>query len=99
MTQTILPDHRRPFGDFAAVDFVDEQEIAALRDKLDVNVPLDLHWTWEYGSEVEELRNLYERGKRGQWNAETDIDWSAPFPREEWFVPRTGVMLLPSLLT
>ena len=99
MTGKILTDHRRGFGDFDVVDFVDEQEIAALRAKLDVDVPIDLHWTWEYGSEIEELRNLYERGKRGQWNAETDIDWSQPFPRDEWFMPREGALLMPSLLT
>src|SRR5260221_6972075 len=95
----ILPQHRRQVGDFETVDFVDEQEIGILRTQLDVDVPLDLRWTWEYGSEVEELRNLYERGKKGQWNAESDIDWEAPFSRDEWFLPRTGVLLLPSLLT
>jgi hypothetical protein len=99
MLNKILPDHRRPFGDFDALDFVDEREITALRGKIDVDVPLDLHWTWEYGSEVEELRNLYERGKRGQWNAETDVDWSEPFPREEWFMPKEGALLLPSVLS
>jgi hypothetical protein len=99
MTNRILADHRKAFGEFQAVDFVDETEIARLRGKIDVDVPLDLHWTWEYGSEVEELRNLYERGKKGQWNAETDIDWSAPFPRDEWFMPREGALLLPSILT
>ncbi len=99
MTEKILSDHRHAFGEFETVDFVDEQEIAAVRDKIDVKVPLDLHWTWEYGSEIEELRNLYERGKKGQWNAETDIDWSQPFPRDEWFMPREGALMLPSLLT
>jgi hypothetical protein len=99
MTHKILPDHRRAFGEFAAVDFVDEQEVAALRNKIDVDVPLDLHWTWEYGSEVEELRNLYERGKKGQWNAETDVDWSMPFPRDEWFMPKLGALMLPSILS
>jgi hypothetical protein len=99
MSNTILADHRRSFGEFQAVDFVDEQEVAALRSKLDVGVPLELHWTWEYGSEIEELRNLYERGKKGQWNAETDIDWSQPFPRDEWFMPKEGALLLPSILS
>jgi len=96
---TILPDHRRRLGEFEIVEFVDEREIAALRAKLDVDVPLDLHWTWEYGSEVEELRALYERGKRGQWNAEDDLDWSIPLPRDEWFMPRVGASLLSSVLT
>lgn len=95
----ILAEFRRSMGDFEAVDIVDEAQMAALRNKLDIDVPMELHWTWEYGSEVEELRNLYERGKRGQWNAEQDLDWSIPMPRDEWFVPPVGALLLPSVLT
>ena len=98
-TGKLLPQFRRYIGEFETVDFVDEQAVDALRTQLDVDVPLDLRWTWEYGSEIEELRNLYERGKRGQWNAETDVDWETPFPREEWFMPRKGALLLPSLLS
>jgi hypothetical protein len=99
MSDKILADHRRQLGAFEVVEFADDREIAALRAKLDVDVPMDLHWTWEYGSEVEELRALYERGKKGQWNAESDIDWSQTFSRDEWFVPKEGVLLLPSLLS
>jgi hypothetical protein len=99
MTTKMLSDHRKVLGEFEVIDFVDEQEVNHLRSQIDVDVPLDLHWTWEYGSEVEELRNLYERGKRGQWNAETDIDWSQPFPRDEWFVPKEGALLMPSILS
>lgn len=97
--EKILADYRRKMGEFELVDVVDDKQVAALRSKLDVDVPLDLHWTWEYGSEVEELRNLYERGKKGQWNAETDVDWSAEFPRDKWFLPREGALLMPSILT
>jgi hypothetical protein len=97
--EKILPELRKRFGDFDAIDFADQARIDDLRGQIDVDVPLDLHWTWDYAGEVEELRNLYERGKKGQWNAETDIDWDAPFPRDEWFLPRTNVQLLPSLLT
>jgi hypothetical protein len=96
---TLLSDHRRRIGDFEVVEFVDENEVRGLREKLDVDVPLDLHWTWEYGSEVEELRALYERGKKGQWNAEDDLDWSTPLDRNEWFMPREGASLLSSVLT
>lgn len=96
--ETILKEHRRTIGDFEVVNIVDEKQIAGLRQKLDVDVPLELHWTWEYGSEVEELRALYERGKKGQWNAEEDIDWSIPMPRDEWFMPPIGAALMPSLL-
>ena len=85
-------------GDFEILEHVDEGQIAALRRHVDVDVPLNLHWTWEYGSEVSELRELYERGKRAQWNAETDLDWSTPMPREEWFLPKEGASLLAGVL-
>jgi hypothetical protein len=93
----ILAEHRRQVGGFEVVE-IDEKQIDALRAQIDVDVPMDLHWTWNYASEVEELRALYERGKKGQWNAETDVDWSIPFPRGEWFLPKEGLQLLPSVL-
>ena len=96
--EKILAEHRRMLGDFEVVE-IDEARIAALRAELDVDVPVDLRWTWNYASEVEELRALYERGKRGQWNAETDIDWSMPFPRDAWFLPKEGLQLLPTVLS
>ena len=98
MADKLLSEYRREVGDFETVDFVDDSVVQGLRDQIDVDVPLDLHWTWEYGSEVEDLRNLYERGKKGQWNAETDIDWEMPFPADEWFLPQENVQLLPSIL-
>jgi len=98
--ETLLRENRRTIGDFEVVDFVDERQIDGLRKQIDVDVPLELHWTWEYGSEVEELRALYERGKKGQWNAEEDIDWSQPMPREEWFLNKqTGSLLAVVLST
>jgi hypothetical protein len=97
--QTILESNRRRIGDFEVVEFVDEGQVESLRKQLDIDVPLELQWTWEYGSEVEELRALYERGKRGQWNAEDDLDWSTPLPRDEWFMPQIGASLLSSVLT
>src|SRR5262249_49978717 len=97
MMEKILADHRRRMGDFEIVE-IDEDRIARLRGQLDIDAPVDLHWTWTYGSEVEELRALYERGKKGQWNAETDVDWSAPFPKNEWFLPKEGLQLLPTVL-
>ena len=33
-------------------------------------------FNWEYTFQHEELARLYEKGKRLQWNAATDIDWS-----------------------
>ncbi len=88
-----IEDHRRRFGDFEVVEFVDTAEIERLRRQTDVDVPLELNWTWEYGQEVEELRNLYEKGKVNQWNAERDLDWSIPLSKDEWVIdPRASVL-------
>ena len=82
--EKILASHRRQLGDFEVVDVIDEAEIAKLRARIDVDAPVNVHWAWEYGSEIEELRRLYEKGKTGQWNAETDIDWDTPVSNDEW---------------
>ena len=89
----LIDDHRKLFGDFEVVDFVDTAEIERLRAELDVEAPISLHWTWEYGSEVEELRNLYEKGKVNQWNAERDLDWSAPVSKDDWVISPEASML------
>jgi len=75
----LIQEHRKRFGEFEVVDFVDTGEI-------DVDVPLELHWAWEYGSEVAELRSLYEKGKVNQWNAEADLDWSIPVTNDEFVI-------------
>jgi len=95
--EKLLTEYRKNLGDFEIVEF-DEGRAAELQSQLDIDVPVDLHWTWNYASEAEELRALYERGKRGQWNAETDVDWRIPFPRDEWFLPKVGLQLMPSVL-
>lgn len=91
--QKLIEDHRKRFGQFEVIEFVDETEIARLRARTDVAAPLTLNWTWEYGSEVEELRNLYEKGKVNQWNAERDLDWSIPVSKDEWVMNPEGSML------
>jgi hypothetical protein len=89
----LLPEYRHEIGNFEVVDMVDEKQIAALREKVDIDVPLELHWTWDYGSEAEEMRRLYEKGKAGQWNAETDVDWSAKVTKDEWIMnPEASVL-------
>jgi hypothetical protein len=80
----LLEEHRKLFGNFEVLEFVDEKEIEGLRAKTETDVPLDINWTWEYGSEVAELRALYEKGKVNQWNAETDLDWGIPVTKDDW---------------
>ena len=91
--EKLIQEHRKRLGNFEVIEFVDEGEIARIRERIDVDVPVDLHWTWEYGSEVAELRALYEKDKVAQWNAEVDIDWSLPVSKDEWVLnPQASLM-------
>jgi hypothetical protein len=81
-----MQEHRKRFGEFEVIEFVDEKQLESLRSQIAVDAPLELHWTWNYGSEVRELRNLYEKGKVNQWNAETDLDWSLPCSKDTFVV-------------
>ncbi len=89
----LMDDHRKMFGEFEVIDFVDESEIQGLRSQIDVDAPLEVHWSWEYGSEVEELRRLYEKGKVNQWNAELDLDWEMPVSKDEFVLNPQASML------
>lgn len=89
----LLSDYRRKVGDFEVIDFQDEAVVQGMRSRVDVDVPVDLHWTWSYESEVDELRRLYEKGKVGQWNAQTDLDWSEPVERDTWMLNPEASML------
>lgn len=91
-----LEDHRRPLAGYDRITF-DEQEIAALRNRLDLDTPLRVRWCWDYVKEVESLRALYERGKTAQWNVETDLDWSLPISEDEWVMPPSQSLLAPIL--
>jgi hypothetical protein len=91
--EKLLAEYRKPIGDFEVIDFEDEAVVAGIRSRIDVDVPVDLHWTWSYETEVSALRKLYEKGKAGQWNAQTDLDWSIPIDRGDWLLEPTGSML------
>lgn len=89
----LLSEYRRPIGTFEVVDFENDRVLAEMRERVDVAVPIDLHWTWRYESEAEDLRRLYEKGKHGQWDAQTDLDWSTPVERTEWMLNPEASML------
>ena len=81
-----MSDTRRQVGNFEMIDLIDEDRIDSMRETLHVDAPSHIQWNhWEYGSEVEELRNLYEKGKSNQWNSSTDLDWDMPVSKDEWF--------------
>ena len=91
----LMEEQRKRFGDFEVIDFVDEQQIAEMRERTNIDTPLDINWTWEYGSEVAELRRLYEKGKVNQWNAETDLDWDLPVSKDDWVLrPEASMMAM-----
>jgi hypothetical protein len=89
----ILPELRRQVGDFEVIDWANDAKLDALRAQIDVDAPVELHWSWEYGSEIEELRRLYEKGKKGQWNATEDVDWTTPVSKDDWVLSKEGSML------
>jgi len=47
----------------------------------------DLCYTWNYETLREELKNLYEKAKRDQWNASRDIDWSQGLDSDRGILP------------
>ena len=49
--------------------------------------PLRVRWNWDYVSEIESLRALYEKGKTKQWNVETDLDWSLEVDANDYLMP------------
>jgi 1,2-phenylacetyl-CoA epoxidase catalytic subunit len=83
--EKFMQEYRRNLGNFELVDFPDESQVAKIRERIDVPTPMTVRWNdWEYGSEVGELRALYEKGKANQWNASQDIDWSIPLTNDEF---------------
>jgi hypothetical protein len=53
------------------------------------------HLDWGYARTDGRLRRLYERGKRLQWNATTDIDWALPVEFGAMLPPAVGQATFP----
>ncbi len=47
----------------------------------------DTNYAWNYGSVKEGLRDLYEKAKREQWNATTDLPWETSVDLDAELVP------------
>lgn len=98
MDEKFLNHTRRAVAGFELIDFSDSSEVEDMRANLAVETPTHIRWNdWEYGSEVAELRTLYEKGKANQWNASTDLDWETPVSPNDW-LGGPEMALLPNLL-
>jgi hypothetical protein len=48
----------------------------------------DTNYAWNYGNVKEGLRDLYEKAKREQWNATTELAWDTPVEPESEIIPQ-----------
>ena len=79
----LFPDNRRTLVGFEVIDFAEDAKLDELRRALDVGAATEVRWNgWDYGSHISELRRLYEKGKKAQWNATEDLDWSLPVSKD-----------------
>jgi hypothetical protein len=59
----------------------EERELEAILTSFDSN------YVWNYGTVKQGLRELYEKAKREQWNATTQLDWSVEVDPESEILP------------
>jgi hypothetical protein len=52
-----------------------------------LSTTFDASYTWNYGVNRQDLRNLYEKAKREQWNATEQLAWSTDVDPEAEHVP------------
>ncbi len=48
----------------------------------------DTNYAWNYGNVKQGLRELYEKAKREQWNATTELAWDTPVDPESEIIPQ-----------
>ena len=48
----------------------------------------DTSYAWNYGSLKQGLRELYEKAKREQWNATTQLQWDTDVDPESEIIPQ-----------
>ena len=57
------------------------------RESEPLETTFDLQYTWRYDAARPDLRNLYEKAKRDQWNATDQLPWSTDVDPEREIVP------------
>lgn len=48
------------------------------------NTPLTGTFNWNYTIQDDRIKKLYELGKQLNWNVELDIDWTPPWPEQDF---------------
>src|SRR5438067_11793278 len=61
-------------------------------------VTFDSVYTWHYGAERSDLRNLYEKSKDAMWNARSNLDWSIDVDPEAENMPNEMIPIFGSKL-
>ncbi|HEV8533032.1 MAG TPA: aminobenzoate oxygenase, partial [Methylomirabilota bacterium] len=51
-------------------------------DRRVIPSPMDTVFEFDYAVQAEDMRGLYEKAKRDQWNASRDIAWDTPEPED-----------------
>jgi hypothetical protein len=71
----------------------DEDDVASRMEEGDIesvveifNTPLTGAYNWDYQQGRTRINKLYELGKKLNWNASVDLDWSIPFSRDEFAI-------------
>jgi hypothetical protein len=74
-------DVRRFDNDDHLADKLTHADVETIREIF--HTPLTGSFNWDYEDANAKIRRLYELGKKFNWNAQLDVDWSQPFPHTE----------------
>src|SRR5262245_509434 len=82
-------DHSREANKFIDLAELDTQNKPAERplDVERIEATLTVTYNWGYQETRKELRDLYRKAKRAQWNAEDQLDWSIDIDIEKQQIP------------
>ncbi|MEW6776715.1 MAG: ferritin-like domain-containing protein [Bdellovibrionota bacterium] len=58
-----------------------------------LNVHFPTAYTWNYDTQRQDLRTLYEKAKKGQWNGQTDLAWKTDVDPEGEHMPDAQIAI------
>src|SRR2546422_10622524 len=71
---------RSDINDLEAILSITNKDVDALAHAVDQNS--DAIFTWDYERSRPALGKLYEKAKKSQWNAQTDVPWDTEVDQE-----------------